>query len=140
MSAQGYTPATRDDLLPGAVFVVMDAERIDLKAGSLVRVILDDGDDFPRVIDESGRERWCALDRLAVHTPGVAVTSHAAAAAEIARLRAVINAAADQCDAWAAQSLRGSWSTHQVSANHKLASDLRAAIGVAAPPAQEQFS
>lgn len=41
------------------------------------------------------------------------------------RLRQALLNAAEQCDRWADESQRGGWSTHQVSANRKLADELR---------------
>jgi hypothetical protein len=81
---------------------------------------------------------------LAVHTPGATpepLTSHAAAAAEIARLRGQVAAlrgglhkAAIQCDRWAEQSVRGSWSTHQVEPNRRLATELRTILAATEEP------
>ena len=34
-------------------------------------------------------------------------------------------AAANKCDAWSEESIKGGWSTHQVRANRELANDLR---------------
>lgn len=93
-----YTPATRADLLPGSVFVVMGNGDLNLdgighcfRKGERVVWISGDGTDVAaRFQGKDEIEQYISLQHL-TPAPAEPVTSHAAAA-EIARLRAEVAA------------------------------------------------
>lgn len=103
MSARKWVPATRDDLKPGAVFVVMEkpmfgdgivhyfdlGDRVEHQSGGD-----DDAALFRRLSD--GKTQYVSLEHV---TPADPLTSHAVAAAEIARLRAEVAALREALDA-----------------------------------------
>lgn len=105
--ARGYTPATRDDLLPGAVFVVMGNGALTedgighcFPNGERVTWLYGDGtDNAAKFQGRDDIEQYISLHHL-TPAPREPVTSHAAAAAEIARLRAEVAALREALRRW----------------------------------------